>query len=154
MWALQHSIIRLTYLLWLKLSCAQININTNTHIPQDTVQFQLWYINIRTKPCPKHKIIDLKILSLVLEPAHCFNHTLKLVLTYCIEMKVIGPSTLEPLSDKFLITFKLLLLQYTTEDKYSYIRSMSDESKSKFKGMIQSSPNSIAFPDITENSFC
>ena len=57
------------------------------------------------------------------------------------------------LSDYYLITFKLLLLDYTPLDKNVFTRCLSDSAVAKFKEAIPSALNSIPCLNTIEDSY-
>ena len=60
------------------------------------------------------------------EPTHCFSHTLDLVLVYGIEIEHLIVYPQNPLlSDHYLISFELLLLDYAPIGRHSYTRCLS-----------------------------
>ena len=88
------------------------------------------------------------------EPTHCFNHTLDLVLAYGIEIEHLTVFPQNPLlSDHYLVTFEILLLDYKPLGKSSYGRCLSDTAIAKFKEAIPSALDSIPYLNTTEDSY-
>ena len=88
------------------------------------------------------------------KPTHCYNHTLDLVLTYGIEIEQLLVEPHNPaLSDHFLVTFEVLLIDYKPLVKSSCSRNLSVSAIAKFKEEIPPILNSIACLDVREETY-
>ncbi|XP_059195659.1 uncharacterized protein LOC131976578, partial [Centropristis striata] len=86
------------------------------------------------------------------EATPSFNHTLDLVLTYGIEIEHLIVFPQNPvLSDQYLITFEVLLLDYSLISKSFYTRCLSDSAVAKFKEVIPPVFNSLLCSNIIED---
>jgi len=77
------------------------------------------------------------------------------VLTYGIESEQLTVFPHNPvLSDHFLLTFKFTLLHYTaSENKFTYIRCLSENAVTRFKELIPSLVSSLPCADLTEDGY-
>lgn len=88
------------------------------------------------------------------QPTHCFNHTLDLVLAYGIETENLIVFPQNPLlSDHYLVTFDVLLTDYSPVSKNVLTRCLSDRAVAKFKEAIPAALNSLSHPFTTESSY-
>ncbi|RCU38665.1 hypothetical protein DVA76_17745, partial [Acinetobacter baumannii] len=79
---------------------------------------------------------------------------LDLVLSYGIEIEHLIVFPQNPvLSDRYLITFEFILLDYRPLGKHSFSRFLSDRAVAKFKEVIPSAFNSMPCLNITEDSY-
>lgn len=90
----------------------------------------------------------------VQKPTHCHSHTLDLVLSYGVEIEnlIIFPQN-SSLSDHYLITFELLLLDFTPLGKSYYSRCLSDKAVAKFKEVIPPVLSSLPCLNETEDFY-
>ena len=86
-------------------------------------------------------------------PTHRFNHTLDLVLAYSLETFNVNITPQNPLlSDHFLITFDIILAEYSPCHKNVVSRRLSEKAVAKFKVDIQAALRSVPCCSTTEGS--